>query len=179
MVTIRDEIAGDVVAREALLDASFETSRFEKTSERLREGRQPARGLKLSAVLEDELVGTVRLWHIEAGTAGGGLLLGPLAVDQDKRGLGLGSRLMREALWRAARTGHRFVLLVGDLPYYQRFGFEHAPAALDLPGPVDRSRFLAFEIIPGALSGACGMVVATGAMERARRGVFADQRMAA
>ena len=86
---------------------------------------------------------------------------------------------MREALWRAARMGHRFVLLVGDAPYYARFGFEPAPAGLDLPGPVDRARFLAFEIIPGALANAGGMVVATGEMERSRRSVTAEQRLAA
>ncbi len=179
MVTIRDEVAADVPAREALLDMSFGDSRFEKTSERLREGRKPARGLSLSAVHEGEVVGTVRLWHIAAGSAGAGLLLGPLAVDEDRRGLGIGARLMREALWRAARNGHRFVLLVGDLPYYKRFGFEAAPAGLALPGPVDRARFLGFEIIPGALRGAAGMVAASGEMDRSRRGVVQPMRVAA
>jgi predicted N-acetyltransferase YhbS len=60
--------------------------------------------------------------------------------------------------------GHKAVLLVGDAPYYARFGFEAALAAgLDLPGPVDRSRFLGFEIEDGALNGASGLVRATGA----------------
>jgi len=179
MVKVRDEVAADVSAREALLDASFGEARFEKTSERLREGRRPARGLALSASHEGALAGTVRLWNVAAGRAGAGLLLGPLAVDEHRRGLGIGSKLMREALWRAARMGHRFVLLVGDAPYYARFGFEPAPAGLDLPGPVDRARFLAFEIIPGALANAGGMVVATGEMERSRRSVAAEQRLAA
>jgi predicted N-acetyltransferase YhbS len=170
MLTIRDEIPADGLAREVLLDACFGTARFEKTSERLREDRLPARGLALSAVLggepvgagADDIVGTVRLWNVSAGSAGEGLLLGPLAVDAAHRSLGIGARLMREALWRAARLGHRFVLLVGDAPYYARFGFEPAPAGLDLPGPVDRARFLAFEIRPGALSGARGLVTPTG-----------------
>ena len=179
MVTIREEVAGDVVARETLLDMAFGDARFEKTSERLREGRKPARGLGLSASHDGDLVGTIRLWNISAGSVGAGLLLGPLAVDAERRNLGIGAKLMREALWRAARTGHRFVLLVGDLPYYQRFGFEPAPAGLDLPGPVDRARFLSFEIIPGALASASGVVVATGEMERSRRAVITEQRLAA
>ena len=179
MVKVRDEIAADVAAREALLDAAFGDARFEKTSERLREGRRPARQLALSASHDGAVVGTVRLWNVAAGSAGEGLLLGPLAVDEECRKLGIGSKLMREALWRAARMGHRFVLLVGDAPYYARFGFEPAPAGLDLPGPVDRARFLAFEIIPGALSAACGTVVATGEMERSRRAIDAEQRLAA
>ncbi|MDP8918939.1 MAG: GNAT family N-acetyltransferase, partial [Pseudomonadota bacterium] len=45
MIQIRDEFHRDVEAREALLDACFGASRFEKTCERLREGRLPAEGL--------------------------------------------------------------------------------------------------------------------------------------
>jgi predicted N-acetyltransferase YhbS len=162
MVLVRDEIPADALAREVLLDAAFGPARFEKTSERLREDRLPANGLALTAEHEGDLVGTVRLWSVAAGSAGEGLLLGPLAVDGAHRSLGIGARLMREAQWRAARMGHRFILLVGDLPYYERFGFEAAPRGLSLPGPVDRARFLAFEIAPGALAGASGMVAATG-----------------
>lgn len=179
MVMIRDELPADAMNREALLDAAFGDARFEKTSERLREGRKPARGLSLSAVHEGGLVGTVRLWHVEAGSAGAGLLLGPLAVDAGSRSLGIGARLMREALWRAARSGHRFVLLVGDAPYYQRFGFEPASSGLHMPGPLDRSRFLSFEVMTGALSGASGMVVATGERAHDRRRFGTDIRLAA
>jgi predicted N-acetyltransferase YhbS len=179
MVTIREEVPAEVMAREALLDAAFGMGRFEKTSERLREGRRPARGLALSARHDGRLVGTVRLWNIAAGSAGEGLLLGPLAVDEECRNLGIGGKLMREALWRAARLGHRFVLLVGDAPYYARFGFSLAPAGLVLPGPVDRARFLAFEIVPGALAAAAGLIVATGARSEVRRRVGDDLRAAA
>jgi predicted N-acetyltransferase YhbS len=98
-------------------------------------------------------------------------LLGPLAVARSHRSLGIGARLMREALWRAAMLGHKAVLLVGDASYYARFGFEAAPTAgLDLPGPVDRARFLAFEIEDGALDGAEGMVVASSKRGAVRRG---------
>jgi predicted N-acetyltransferase YhbS len=171
MVTIRDENLSDIVAREALLDSAMGAGRFDKPSERLREGRLPARGLSLCAEHEGALVGTVRLWSIAAGTAGEGLLLGPLAVDAAHRSLGVGARLMREALWRAARTGQRFVLLVGDAPYYERFGFERAPAGLAMPGPTDPARFLAFTFRPEALIGAAGEVVATGVWAGDRRGL--------
>jgi predicted N-acetyltransferase YhbS len=77
---------------------------------------------------------------------------------------------MREALWRAAIGGHKAVLLVGDAAYYARFGFEASfTTRLQLPGPVDRGRFLAFEIERGALDGVEGMVVATGARGGVRR----------
>ena len=69
MVNIREEKASDAAAREALLDAAYGPARFAKTSERLREGREPARGLSLVAVDCGQIVGTVRLWHVTAGAA--------------------------------------------------------------------------------------------------------------
>lgn len=168
MIEIRDEAPGDYGAREALLDRAFGPGRFLKTSERLREGRLPADGLALSAVEDGRLLGTVRLWHIAAGNAGAALLLGPLAIDPDSHGLGLGSRLMRRVLNRAASLGHRAVILVGDEPYYARFGFSAAAThGLAMPGPFERHRVLGLEFEPGALSGAQGLIAATGAFDTA------------
>ena len=168
-IRIAEESPFDVAAREALLDEAFGAARFEKTSARLREGRLPAPGLALIARERGELVGTLRCWPVLAGGRPA-LLLGPLAVAKSHRALGVGAGLMREALRRAAALGHKAVLLVGDAPYYARFGFQAAlTAGLDLPGPVDRARFLAVEIEPGALTGAQGMVVAAGARGALRR----------
>jgi predicted N-acetyltransferase YhbS len=167
-VHLRDERAGDVCARERLLDASFGPSRFEKTCERLREGRVAARSLALVAMDGSALVGTLRFWHVEAGGAPA-LLLGPLAVAQSHRELGLGGALMRMGLDRAAALGHEAVILVGDEHYYERFGFARAPMqGLDLPGWYDPARFLGLELQTGALARSRGMVVATGALERRR-----------
>jgi len=163
MIAIREELPCDVPAREALLDACFGDARFTKTCERLREGRLPAKGLSLVIHMDGEIVGTVRLWHVTAGPGIPALMLGPLAVDPARQNLGLGSKLMREALARAAVLGHRAVLLVGDAPYYERFGFSAAKTGgLWLPGPYERNRFLALELKPGALDGARGLVSATG-----------------
>lgn len=162
MITIRDEIASDISAREVLLDRCLGERRTAKSSERLREGRLPAQGLALTAERDGVLVGTVRLWHVEAGGVPA-LLLGPLAVAPDLQGEGLGKALMREVLWRAACRGHGAVLLVGDAAYYERFGFSTAlTRALAMPGPVERERFLGIELRGEALSGAAGVLVATG-----------------
>ncbi|KQT46641.1 GCN5 family acetyltransferase [Methylobacterium sp. Leaf456] len=163
MIQIRDEIAADVAARERLLDACFGPIRFLKTSQRLREGCLPARGLALAAVSGEKLVGTVRLWEVATGCGRPALLLGPLAVDPSLQGEGFGGRLMRAALARAADLGHAAVLLVGDAPYYARFGFAEARAAgLAMPGPFERARFLGLELVDGALKGATGTLQATG-----------------
>lgn len=171
MVTIRHELACDTAQRESLLNRAFGKSRRRKTSERLRERRLPAEGLAFSAVdAEGRLVGTLRLWNVLAGSAGPALLLGPLAVDCSHQKLGIGAALMRHALDEARRLGHAAVLLVGDAPYYSRFGFDpSATLGLQLPGPVDRARFLGLELSPGALGGAEGLVAASGRPQEAER----------
>jgi len=164
MVTIRRERAADVALREALLDLSYGPIRFSKTSERLREGRLPE--LSFLATSGRRLVGTVRLWSVSAGPDRPALLLGPLAVAPDCRKRGIGSTLMQVALREAGRLGHGAVLLVGDAPYYGRFGFSHErTAALWLPGPYERHRLLAHELKPGALDGARGLISACGRLE--------------
>ena len=148
MVTIRQERPGDVAAREQLLDVSYGPVRFTKTSERLREGRLPE--LSLVATEGRRIVGTVRLWPVSAGRGRPALLLGPLAVASrlPQARHRLGARAAGAA--RGARHGHGAVLLVGDAPYYARFGFSsEKTGALWLPGPYERHRLLAAELVAG------------------------------
>lgn len=131
------ETPADAAAVEALVLAAFGPGRFAKTAERLREQARIAVGF----VARDgaDLLGSVRLWSI---TIGGmpALFLGPIAVAADNRRAGLGAELVQACLTWAAETG-RGVLLVGDAPYFGRFGFE-AVADVRLPGPVDPRRVL-------------------------------------
>jgi predicted N-acetyltransferase YhbS len=169
---IRAERASDVAAREALLDACFGLNRHLRTCQRLRDGRAPAEGLAFSAVRQDgekgRLVGTLRLWHVSAGGVPA-LVLGPLAVDPSCREFGVGAALMRQALAAAEAAGHGAVLLLGDAPYYARFGFSaQRTGELSLPGPFERDRLLALELREGALDGASGMIAPTGASVEAK-----------
>jgi predicted N-acetyltransferase YhbS len=164
MVTIRAEIPSDAAPREALLDRAFGRARHRKTSQRLRDARLPAEGLAFTAVSKSgRVIGTLRMWHVIAGSAGQGLLLGPLAVDGRHQRRGLGRMMMDHALNMAKVMGYESVLLVGDEAYYSRFGFTRSAVAdLHLPGPVDRERFLGLELVAGALDGAEGLVMASG-----------------
>ncbi len=166
---IAAEGLGHVAAREALLDRAMGEGRRRKSSEKLRRGRLPAEGLAFAAETSDgALAGTVRLWNVAAGHDAAGrpipaLLLGPLAVDPSLSGLGLGSALMRRAIAEARRLGHGAVLLVGDPEYYARFGFSaDRTGDLAMPGPFEKRRFLALELVPGHLDGAHGVLRATG-----------------
>jgi predicted N-acetyltransferase YhbS len=161
MIIIRPERPSDVAARDALLDRAFGPGRFAKTSERLRAGNTPAAGLALVAVTPGPggaIVGTVRLWPVAAGGRDV-LLLGPLAVEPSRQGEGIGAALMHQCLTLAHQLGHAAVLLVGDAPYYARFGFSAtATGALAMPGPFEPARLLARELVPGALAGAAGTI---------------------
>lgn len=163
MIHIADETFADINPREALLDRAMGRARVLKPSERLRRGRAPARGLALVARNPAGLVGSVRLWNVAAGDTDA-LLLGPLAVDPDAQGDGVGANLMRLAIARARDLGHGGIILVGDPEYYARFGFtaQHT-GGLVMPAPVERRRFLGLELTPGALARAEGTLIATGA----------------
>lgn len=149
----------DNAAREALLDRAMGRNRKRKSSEKLRRGRLPSPGLAFTARdAVGNVVGTVRLWDVDAGGRKA-LLLGPLAVDPARKGAGVGSALMRHALAEARRLGHGAVLLVGDPDYYARFGFSSQKTAeLAMPGPYELHRFLAVELAAGALAGARGVL---------------------
>jgi predicted N-acetyltransferase YhbS len=165
-ITIRKEYHRDVEAREALLDLCFGEARFQKAAERLREGRLPAPNLSFVASDHGRVVGTARLWNVSAGPSRPALLLGPIAVSPEYRCRGIGAALVQRSLDDAKHLGHRAVMLVGDAPYYERFGFTAAATgSLWLPGRYDVNRFLALELQPCALAGARGLVSPTGRIE--------------
>jgi predicted N-acetyltransferase YhbS len=128
-------------AVERLYDDVFGPARFHKASYLFREGVDPVRELSWIALEgdrqgNDRLVGAIRYWPILVGESGHpALLLGPLAIAQDRAGKGIGRALMFKTLDLAAQLGHDLVLLVGDVDYYKRFGFVPAtPHGFVMPG---------------------------------------------
>ena len=133
---IKPEPAVLAGAVERLYDEVFGPARFHKASYLFREGVDPVRELSWIALEGDRLVGALRYWPILVGQAGhSALLLGPLAIAQDRAGKGIGRALMFKTLDLAAQLGHDLVLLVGDVDYYKRFGFVPAtPHGFVMPG---------------------------------------------
>ncbi|WP_404934559.1 GNAT family N-acetyltransferase [Nitratireductor sp. L15S-10] len=159
------ESARDAAEREALLDRVMGPKRKSKSSEKLRSGRLPAEGLAFVARdAGGRMIGSVRLWNVRLGNEGSSaLLLGPLAVEKEFAGRGIGAALMRHAIAEARRLEHLAILLVGDAGYYGRFGFSaDLTPALSMPGPYETNRFLALELTPGALLHASGTLYPTG-----------------
>jgi predicted N-acetyltransferase YhbS len=168
-IVITAEQPADEAAREALLDSAMGPARKRKSSEKLRRGRRPSEGLALVArSAEGVLVGTVRLWDVKAGEGGpAALLLGPLAVDPSMKSFGIGRALMCRAIEEARRLGHGAIILVGDAPYYGKFGFSADKTGnLAMPGPYEPDRLLALELTVNWLEGVGGVLHAAGRKTR-------------
>jgi predicted N-acetyltransferase YhbS len=161
MFRVLPETPDDSFEVEMLLDLAFAPGRTALSSYQLREGVAPI--AELSTIIRDEydsVVGVIRYWPILIGDAGDpALLLGPIATHPTRQGEGLGALLMMETLERARARGWRRVVLVGDEPYYRRFGFTREMAvALAFPKPVNLKRLLAKELVAGSMLAVSGMI---------------------
>ena len=160
MFRLQPETPADGDEVEVLLDTAFGAGRTGLSSYRLREGVAPVAELCLLARDDyDSLAGAIRYWPVRIGPGYPALLLGPVAVHPTPQGEGLGAGLIVETLERAAALGWTRIVLVGDEPYYGRFGFHRALAqGLSFPPPVNEARLLARELVPGAMEQVSGPV---------------------
>ena len=161
MIRIATETAEDGWEIEYLLDTAFAPGRTALSSYRLREGVEPVGPLCLTARDDDDmaaLAGCVRFWPVRTGTAPHpALLLGPIATHPTRQGEGIAAMLILAGLERAQQAGWRACILVGDEPYYRRFGFAISDT-LTFPPPTNPNRVLARALVPGGLEDVAGLV---------------------
>lgn len=164
-ITTRHVTPDDIPLITALHAAAFGPGRFARSAYRVREG-MPAATPKFSrycraAFLGSRLVAAIRLSDVKIGGKDGALLLGPIVVDPEFNGQGHGRRLIAEGLNEAKAAGERLIILVGDEPYYGRFGFKPVPPGqILLPGPVNPARLLAAELNPPGIAAYRGIITA-------------------
>jgi predicted N-acetyltransferase YhbS len=157
MYQLKEETEADWWEVEALYDLCFAPGRTALSSYRLRDGVPKVASLCL--VLRDEgdtLAAVIRYWPVQVGGQRV-LLLGPVAVHPTRQGEGLGGLLILESLAEARRLGWERVLLVGDAPYYSRFGFTKLENVV-MPPPTNPDRVLGLALQPGAWDGVTGEV---------------------
>lgn len=164
-MSLRPATEDDAPRIAALHQRVFGPGRFARSAYRVREaivGRSPqVSDFCRVAHLGSRLVAALRMSEIAIGGGHGAALLGPLAVDPDFAGQGFGRALISEALEAARAKGIALVVLVGDEPYYGRFGFRPVPPGqVTFPGPVNPARILAVELAPEALARFCGLISA-------------------
>lgn len=159
--TLAQEAPDDWWEVEALYDLCFVPGREALSSYRLRDGVPPMRALCLVARDgEGVLAGAIRVWPVRVDGALS-LLMGPIAVHPTRQGEGLGGQMITDSLDRARATGWERVLLVGDAPYYKRFGFKLLQG-VEMPPPTNPARVLGLSLEPDAWSGVTGKVTKAG-----------------
>jgi predicted N-acetyltransferase YhbS len=157
-LTILPETPADAAAIDHLHERTFGPGRYARAAFRIREGVTHRLDLSFTARIGTLLVGSVRLSPVRIGDTQA-LLLGPLTVEPPFRGHGVGKALIERSLAEAKAKGHRLVVLVGDEPYYGRYGFKIIPKGrAKMPGPVDPARVLVVELAPGAFDGVEGRI---------------------
>ncbi|MGV6838687.1 MAG: GNAT family N-acetyltransferase [Planktomarina sp.] len=157
MFTLNPETKDDWHEVEALFDLCFAPGREALSSYRLRDGVDPIFDLSLVARDGDNiLAGAIRYWPVQIG-GDPVLLLGPVAVHPTRQSEGLGGLLIRSSLARARDAGWARVMLVGDAPYYKRFGFERLDH-VTMPPPTNPDRVLGLALQCGAWDGVQGQV---------------------
>lgn len=158
-ITLAPETADDWWEVEALYDLCFAPGRSALSSYRLREGVPPIAPLCLTA--RDGLgvlAGAVRYWPVRVGGQDVALL-GPVAVHPTRQGEGLAALLIFRSLAAARKRGWDRVMLVGDLPYYSRYGFFRLER-VEMPPPTNPDRVLGAALQKGAWAGVVGEVCA-------------------
>lgn len=155
---IREERSGDEAAIAAVLEQAFGRVAEADLVVSLRRNGTAV----LSLVAEDggRVLGHVMFSPViiegdRAGYAAAGLA--PLAVMPAFQRLGIGSALVSAGLERCHDLGFTRVLVLGDLAYYQRFGFSPAAAAgIRYPGDVPEEAFMAIALEAGAIDRCAG-----------------------
>ncbi|UWQ48819.1 N-acetyltransferase [Leisingera caerulea] len=157
MIELQAEQADDRWEVEALYDLCFAPGREALSSYRLRNGVPPVAGLSQVARDSDGiLAAAIRFWPVLIGDAPA-LLLGPVAVHPTRQGEGLGGSLIRDSLAKAEESGWARVMLVGDAPYYRRFGFTRLEG-VEMPPPTNPDRVLGLALQDAAWDGIRGQV---------------------
>ena len=161
MFRITPEIPDDLYEVEYLYDLAFAPGRSALSSYRLRDGVDQIS--ELSLIARDDygiLAGAIRFWPVRIGQSGhAALLLGPVAVHPTRQGEGLGALLISDSLDRAVDNGWSRVILVGDEPYYRRYGFGREQAeSLRFPPPTNPDRLLVKALADGAFEGVSGLI---------------------
>ncbi len=160
--TIFHETAPDAPYIEKLHARAFGPGRFARTASRMREKGEYDARLSFVARVETLLVGSIRQTPVKIGALSG-LLLGPLTVDPTFEGKGIGKALMERSIQTARELGLKFIVLVGDAPYYARVGFKPMPMGkLKLPGPANPSRLLYLELEDGVMANLHNVTVEVG-----------------
>ena len=156
------EANNDHIEVERLLDLVFTPRRKLLSSYQLRNSANKVDNL--SYVIKDnskKVVGSIRFWNIKVDShSSRGLLLGPLAIHPIYQSEGLGEKLVLNGIEKAHSDNWNWIVLVGDLDYYSKFGFSKNPTrGIFIRNSLDNSRLLGLDINDSFLEAAVGSLI--------------------
>jgi predicted N-acetyltransferase YhbS len=156
------EAKNDHIEVERLLDLVFTPRRTLLSSYQLRNSANKVNNL--CYVIKDhskKVVGSIRFWNIQVDShSSRGLLLGPLAVHPIYQSEGLGEKLVSYSIEKAHSENWNWIVLVGDLSYYSKFGFsKHLTRGISIGSGFDNSRLLGLDINGEFLKAAFGRLI--------------------
>ena len=156
------EAKNDHIEVERLLDLVFTPRRTLLSSYQLRNSANKVKNLFY--VIKDhskKVVGSIRFWNIKVDShSSRGLLLGPLAVHPIYQSEGLGEKLVSYIIEKAHSQNWNWIVLVGDLSYYSKFGFsKHLTRGISIGSGFDNSRLLGLDINGEFLKTAVGSLI--------------------
>ena len=156
------EAKNDHIEVERLLDLVFTPRRKLLSSYQLRNSANKVDNL--SYVIKDnskKVVGSIRFWNIKVDShSSRGLLLGPLAIHPIYQSEGLGEKLVLNGIEKAHSDNWNWIVLVGDLDYYSKFGFSKNPTrGISIRNSLDNSRLLGLDINDSFLEAAVGSLI--------------------
>lgn len=128
---IRPEQPHDIAAiRQLTADAFAGVEHSDQSEPAIIDALRDAGALTLSlvAVEDRSIIGHVAFSPVTIdGEDLGWFGLGPVSVEPDSQGRGIGAALIRQGLDTLRQEGAAGCLLLGDPNYYRRFGFENDP----------------------------------------------------
>lgn len=148
--------AVDPALVEEVLDVAFGSDRRGRTAYAIRKGTEWLPALSFAALDEQQLLaGTIQAWPVAlTGTKGRAhplVMVGPVAILPPLQGAGYGRMLMAAQASALDPAAPLPQVLIGDAPYYGRFGFTEAPRGWHCPGPWDPARLLVRGADPAVL----------------------------
>lgn len=167
LFTIRKAETSDLPEIYNLIQTAFETAKVKDSDEqdfavRLRDGENYIAQLELVAERDGKLIGHIMLTHTYVEKPDGErfdtLLVAPLSVLVEYRGIGVGGALMAQGLKLAGEMGFSSAFLCGDPAYYSRLGFTLTHMRDIRHDSIPDDYVMCYEICKGALDDVKGMI---------------------
>ncbi len=130
---------------ERLCTQSFGPGRFAKAASLLRENNVCKYSLSraIASPDGDGIIAACRIYGIIDDNGKDALFLGPIVVDKEFQGNGIGAMLLGSVIAACDNIDHSAIILVGDLPFFGQFGFTKVPEGqLILPASTNSNRLL-------------------------------------